>query len=851
MGKVARGILRIAPLLLLFAVMFGAPLESTNAGDSSISLVTGAHGGNSNPVEPLGPSESYLGFQTTHLKESTIPIQSSVSEDSSGMLSAKPDTDVTANHGYSRTDSSAPSTADAVHKLLGADDATPTGTIGANIFVVDAWQPTADGFVTQIRVKATANGYIKVAMYYDQTAGDINYIKNLMNAVNTGVPISAGWNIIPFPTTYVAAGRTYWIAYITDTNCVGYVSSGNNGYSWGGGPSYSDYMFEGVILIGSGRTPYGHSLIAGWGTGTGGSIDLAVEDIWTVPDPPLTNFPTVLLFCRVRNLGDNSPPLRIDGYYGGVLFLGPEINVLNGVTGSSGTYFVNFLATEPAGPYSVTVSVEPADTTMPEPNKANNVMTKVITWQEPLPGAAAAQEQSSGTTQSSVKGEQLYRIQSLSGADSPLQVLSISAASGNQDAQIANSAVKTGSTTEVGPAHHIVFTEDFEGDFPGPGWQLYGNPTWGKTTYKPECIPHPDIDLGNYVGWCAAGGSLARNPKDYAPDMCSWMVLGPFDFSVGGQLDYEYFLSSWAYQYSDNRFYGDGLRQLHSHLPQGCDAGHMTNWYGGVWKEWRHASIELHGSMPWMGIGFTSTSPGHSGWEGLFVDNIVISVPGTGPPYVNNSTGATDVTDTSARLNGNLVCDGGLDTTVTVYWGDNDGGTTEDDWDHSISLGTRTEGPFYTDISDLTEGTTYYYRCFASNSMGFCWASNPMSFTPTCLQPVPPVPVLRTPASGTTVSSLTPRLEWNAPTGAEDYGVQVSTSSSFTTQLVNEAGITNIYYDIPAGKLNWNTMYYWRVNAHNCGGTSAWSAMRYFRTAIGPPPSPLPTWMQPQYPQPA
>jgi titin len=135
----------------------------------------------------------------------------------------------------------------------------------------------------------------------------------------------------------------------------------------------------------------------------------------------------------------------------------------------------------------------------------------------------------------------------------------------------------------------------------------------------------------------------------------------------------------------------------------------------------------------------------------------------------------------------------------------------------------------------LTASTTYYYRVRAFNAAGNSDYSNEASAT--TLPPPPPAPTLKSPASGSTVSTLTPRLEWNASTGATDYGLQVATTSSFTTLLVNETGITDLYYDIAPGTLNWNTIYYWRVNARNSYGTSSWSSYRYFKTAVGPPPN--------------
>jgi hypothetical protein len=107
----------------------------------------------------------------------------------------------------------------------------------------------------------------------------------------------------------------------------------------------------------------------------------------------------------------------------------------------------------------------------------------------------------------------------------------------------------------------------------------------------------------------------------------------------------------------------------------------------------------------------------------------------------------------------------------------------------------------------------------------------------TTLPPPPSAPTLKSPATASTVPSLTPRLEWNASSGAISYGVQISTSSSFASLVVNETGITNLYYDIAPGILKWNTTYYWRVNARNSfDSTSSWSRYRYFKTAAGPPP---------------
>jgi len=102
---------------------------------------------------------------------------------------------------------------------------------------------------------------------------------------------------------------------------------------------------------------------------------------------------------------------------------------------------------------------------------------------------------------------------------------------------------------------------------------------------------------------------------------------------------------------------------------------------------------------------------------------------------------------------------------------------------------------------------------------------------------IPAIPALNTPLNKATVADLEPTLTWNASSKADDYGLQVANEPGFTAPFVNEIGRTSLNYNLTG--LNWNTNYYWRVNAHNSYGTSAWSAQRYFMTPLGPPPTDL------------
>jgi len=127
-----------------------------------------------------------------------------------------------------------------------------------------------------------------------------------------------------------------------------------------------------------------------------------------------------------------------------------------------------------------------------------------------------------------------------------------------------------------------------------------------------------------------------------------------------------------------------------------------------------------------------------SGNDGAYIYTYSLPVV---PPTITNGVGATNITTTTARLNGNLTDNGGENCTVHIYWGDNDGITNSSNWDTDENLGTQGNGTFYKDVTNLTLNTTYYYRCYANNSAGSDWADSTANFTtlpglPTVGEPV-------------------------------------------------------------------------------------------------------------------
>lgn len=102
---------------------------------------------------------------------------------------------------------------------------------------------------------------------------------------------------------------------------------------------------------------------------------------------------------------------------------------------------------------------------------------------------------------------------------------------------------------------------------------------------------------------------------------------------------------------------------------------------------------------------------------------------------------------------------------------------------------------------------------------------------------IPASPSIVSPVNGSTAQPVNLTLSWNANLNATTYGVQVSTSSNFSSLLVNDIGVTTLTKSLTG--LTQGTTYYWRINATNVSGTSPWSAVNSFST-IAPPVTAIP-----------
>jgi parallel beta-helix repeat protein len=94
----------------------------------------------------------------------------------------------------------------------------------------------------------------------------------------------------------------------------------------------------------------------------------------------------------------------------------------------------------------------------------------------------------------------------------------------------------------------------------------------------------------------------------------------------------------------------------------------------------------------------------------------------------------------------------------------------------------------------------------------------------------PQTPLPNSPADSARGVSTKPMLSWNMILGVDRYRVQLSTSASFGSKLVDDSMVTDCYRQV--GPLQNNTTHFWRVSASNVAGTSSYSTVRTFTTAV-------------------
>jgi len=125
---------------------------------------------------------------------------------------------------------------------------------------------------------------------------------------------------------------------------------------------------------------------------------------------------------------------------------------------------------------------------------------------------------------------------------------------------------------------------------------------------------------------------------------------------------------------------------------------------------------------------------------------------------------------------------------------------------------------------DLTPNTTYYWRAQSFNYLGASLGWSKVRSFRTVILP----PTLLLPLNLDTVGTRKPTFDWGDVSGATSYTIQIATSTSFGTFLVN-VKVNNSTYT-PTVNLPKNKNIFWRVRANGPNGPSNWSTTFRFTT---------------------
>lgn len=180
----------------------------------------------------------------------------------------------------------------------------------------------------------------------------------------------------------------------------------------------------------------------------------------------------------------------------------------------------------------------------------------------------------------------------------------------------------------------------------------------------------------------------------------------------------------------------------------------------------------------------------------------------------------------------NLVATAVSSSQINISWKDNSSNETGFEIERRNGLGSYSKiASVDKDVTSysntaLTADTEYFYRVRAINENGasiYCTEASAKTL------PLPPgLPFPSSPTYGSTVSSLTPTLQWSSGDRATSYNLQISTSMMFSSTVVDVTGITTTSYVCPT--LNTSTTYYWRIKSVNAAGSSDWTSPYSFKT---------------------
>ena len=205
-----------------------------------------------------------------------------------------------------------------------------------------------------------------------------------------------------------------------------------------------------------------------------------------------------------------------------------------------------------------------------------------------------------------------------------------------------------------------------------------------------------------------------------------------------------------------------------------------------------------------------------------YVDNLIAQLQeainnlgGGGPtvpvPSVTTSD-ASNITSSGATLSGEVTSDGGevVLTRGFLY------GTSADDLSLRVQCGNGT-GSFTANITGLADGTTYYYKAYATSSAGTAYGEV-MSFTTLTIYP-PSVQTNSATNITTTGATLSGDVTFDGNTMVTARGFMYGTDANNLTQSIQSGSGTGSFTADLTG-LTSSTTYYYKAYATNSEGTA-------------------------------
>lgn len=204
-------------------------------------------------------------------------------------------------------------------------------------------------------------------------------------------------------------------------------------------------------------------------------------------------------------------------------------------------------------------------------------------------------------------------------------------------------------------------------------------------------------------------------------------------------------------------------------------------------------------------------------------------------PSIENAA-PSNVSGTSATIGANLTDDGGEPADLTIYWGDDDGGTNAAAWDNAIAHADVSEGIFSQALTGLSPATTYYYRAHAANAAGGTWTASTQSLTTLAVT----APTVAN-APATNIGAFSAQLGGEVTSTGNDvpavtiyYGTADGGENPAAWQASVDVGLQAGLFSAAVAGLAPESTYYFRSRATNVAGSGWASSTQTFVTEAAP-----------------